>query len=147
MRYELVVLDAGVLRWPVDGPDEEALREFTDLGATLGLVSDLPEPAVRAALGQAQDHFDALECGPPPPTTPVKLMRIAQRLEFSHDRALLVTSNAQDIATVGDLGIASAAAGWLVERAAISVQPPHVIAQLLDIADILAGRPTLRVVR
>lgn len=42
MRYELVVLDAAILGSPLDGAGEAALRELTDLGATLGLVSDLP---------------------------------------------------------------------------------------------------------
>jgi hypothetical protein len=146
MRYELVVLDAGVLDWPVDGTGEAALRELTDLGATLGLVSDLPEPMVRAALGRAKHYLDALDCGPPP-STPIKVLRIAQHLEFSRDRTLLVTGDVTDIAAVAELGIASAAAGWLVDHAAISIAPSHVVAQLLDVADILAGRPTLKIVR
>lgn len=128
-------------------PGKAALRELTDLGATLGLVSDLPEPTVRAALGRAQHYLDALDCGSPPPATSTKLMRVAQHLEFSRNRALFVTGDVRDVAAVADLGIACAAASWLIGRAAIFIAPPHVIARLLDIADILAGRPTLRVVR
>lgn len=74
-------------------------------------------------------------------------MRVVQRLEFSRNRALFVTGDMRDVAAVTELGIACAAAGWLIDRAAISIAPSHVIARLLDIADILAGRPTLRVVR
>jgi phosphoglycolate phosphatase-like HAD superfamily hydrolase len=149
MRYDLVVLDLDVLgRRDLETSTDEALQELTDHGATLGLVSRIPDAAARAVLGLAQQHFDAIEGGETPDGTAAKVLRIMRHLEFTADRALLVTANGDDVATVARFGISSAllGSGHLHDPPTASL-PAHVIAELSDVVDIISGRPILRIVR
>jgi len=149
MRYDLVVFDLDVLSGlDVEISAGEVLQELTDLGATLGLVSRIPDAVARAVLGPAQHHFDALECSGTPRDTAAKVQRIMRHLEFASDRALLVTASAEDIATVGRCGVSSALLNPQLRRDAPSPsRPAHVIAELADVVDVVCGRPILRIVR
>jgi len=149
VRYDLVVFDLDVLSdRDVEISAVAVLQELTDLGATLGLVSRLPEAGAGAMLGRAQQFFDELECGDTPRGTAAKVRRIIHRLEFTSDRALLVTASVADSATVGEFGASSALLDSDLRRNAASAsRPAHVIAELADVVDVVCGRPTLRLVR
>lgn len=148
MRYDLVIFELEVLTRRHARPFvSETLQELTDLGATLGLLSDLSQAAARALLGSAQQHFDALECGPDLGTAE-KVARILRHLEFLPARALVVATGGADTTAIDRLGVSSA----IVDPHPVG--PAHtprgascVVASLSDIVDIVSGRPILRIVR
>jgi len=149
MRYDLVVLALDVLGVSLPDPcTSEVLQELTELGATLGLVSDSPEATARTELGRAQHLFDAYECGGTPRDTAAKLRRIARRMAVRRDRTLLVTSAPDDVEAATRLGVSSAAACWFTEHRALLVaaRPTHAVAELSELTVILSNRPILRLV-
>jgi phosphoglycolate phosphatase-like HAD superfamily hydrolase len=148
MRYDVLVFDFSVLG--PESPDtvSRPLQDLSDLGVTLALVSDIPEPSARAALGRAQHLFDAYDCGGNRRGIDSKLRRIARRLAAPYDRVLLVTASPEDIVTSTELGVRSAvptdAAGQ--PGKVVATHPTHVIVELFDLIAILSGNPMLRLV-
>ena len=150
MRYDLVVFPLDVLDMlSTDSGTSEVLQELTDLGTTLGLVSDMPEPMARAALGRKQHLFDAYECARRARGTETKLRRIGRRLAVPCDRILLVTTSLEDIEAAGRLGASSAAPRWLLQHqeTLAAVWSTHVMSELPDLLAIVSNRPVLRLVR
>jgi phosphoglycolate phosphatase-like HAD superfamily hydrolase len=148
MRYDLIVFDLTALSVrAVEGGTDMVLRELTDLGATLGLVSESSEPVARELLGPALQHFDALEYGDSRLVTSSKVERVMHRLEFMADSVLLVTARTEDIAAVKRLGVSSAYIAPPTGMPLIDEQSAHTIATLSDVVGLAAGRPILRIVR
>jgi phosphoglycolate phosphatase len=150
MRYDLVVFPLDVLDMlSTDSGTSEVLQELTDLGSTLGLVSDTPEAMARAALGRKQHLFDAYECTRTASGTETKLRRIGRRLAVPCDRILLVTTSLEDIEAASRFGASSAVPGWLIphQKTLAAVRSMHVISELADLLAIVSNRPVLRLVR
>ena len=148
MRYDLIVFDLSALSVrAVEGATDAVLRELTDLGATLGLVSETSEAVARELLGPTLQHFDARECGNSPRVTSAQVERVMHRLEFAAGTVLLVTARTEDIAAVKRLGVSSAYVAAPADTRPIDNPPTHTIATLSEAVGLATGRPILRIVR
>jgi len=148
MHYDLIVFDLSALSaLAVDTSTDAVLRELTDLGATLGLVSETSEALTRELLGPTVQYFDALECGNGRRMMCAKVERVMHRLAFATESVLLVTARTEDIAAVKQLGMSSAYVAAPADTRPIDNPPTHTITTLSQVVSLAAGRPILRIVR
>ena len=127
----------------------EVLRELTDLGVTLAVVSSNGEDTVRAVLGEAQHLFDVYECRASLFGKAARLRKVVGRLAVQPRRALYVGDETRDVDAAFAAHLAAAAATWgYGHRTALAAsRPDHLLDSFSDLLRVAtSGRPHLRVV-
>lgn len=127
----------------------EFLRDLTDAGVTVGIVSSNGEATVRRVLGECQHLIDAYACEVSLFGKQRKLGGVARKLAVPPERALYVGDETRDVQAAKAAGFDSAAVSWgySTRSALAAVRPTYLVDSLQELAVAIADQPILRLVQ
>lgn len=127
----------------------EFLRDLTDAGVTVGIVSSNGEATVRRVLGECQHLIDAYACAVSLFGKQRRLGSVARKLAVAPERALYVGDETRDVHAAKAAGFASAAVSWgYNNRSSLAaVRPTYLVDSWKELAAAIGNQPILRLVQ
>lgn len=140
---KMSALDAASIPLYPGVPD--LVRDLSDAGVTLAVVSSNGEKTVRKVLGPARHFFDVFSCGAPLFGKARKLRSVARRVAAAATRVLCVGDETRDVEAAKACGFDSAAVTWgyATVAALASANPTFKVGNVAELRALLEGRPVL----
>jgi phosphoglycolate phosphatase len=127
----------------------ECLRDLTDAGVTVGIVSSNGEATVREVLGECEHLIDAYACDASLFGKQRKLGGVSRKLAVPPERALYVGDETRDVHAAKAAGFDSAAVSWGYNtRSALAwARPTYLLDSFQELAVAIADQPILRLLQ